>query len=100
LLNVVIQLKARDPKIILRAIGTGDRLQYRRYSRCCLNQQTGLLVPPHDSLGLEKAIVTLAEDISLRRRLGEKSRRWIEQRFSIEKYNRMVEHIYKELAFS
>jgi glycosyltransferase involved in cell wall biosynthesis len=160
LVETVVELKARYPRICLRAVGRGDLLQdlqkeiaaggaetnfefsgyvphqelpghyawcdffvalgllegsanvYLEAMGCArpvvacdaggtpeivLDQETGLLVPPHDRNALTAAIVTLTEDVSLRERLGKNGEKWIQERFSLEKYSRRVERLYKEL---
>jgi glycosyltransferase involved in cell wall biosynthesis len=162
LVETVIQLKERYPKIALRAVGNGDKdllidlkkrvadagaesnFQFQGYVRhadlaehytwsdflvgpsvfegssnvyleamacarpviACntagtpeivVDQETGLLVPPKDNEALERAIVALTEDETLKRRLGASGSDWIQQRFSMEKYAARVEQLYKEL---
>lgn len=62
-----------------------------------LNQVTGLLVLPGDTESLGNAITSLADDVSLRERLGRIGRVWVEENFSIEEYITKVERHYEEL---
>jgi L-malate glycosyltransferase len=52
------------------------------------DEVTGLLVPPADAEALAQAILRLAQDVELRRRLGRSGRVWIQEHFSA---TRMVE---------
>lgn len=62
-----------------------------------LDGRTGLLIPPCDTAALETAIVTLAEDATLRRRMAEAGRQWSTENFSIQKYIDKVERLYDGL---
>ncbi len=48
-------------------------------------EETGLLVPPGDADAMARAFVRLLRDEALARRLGEASRRRIEERFTLER---------------
>lgn len=62
------------------------------------DRETGLLVPPGETGLLEKAIVTLTEDVNLRQRFGKNGRAWVEENVSIEKYIGTIERVYEELV--
>jgi glycosyltransferase involved in cell wall biosynthesis len=55
---------------------------------------TGLLVPAGDAGALARAIVRLLDDEGLRRRLGAGGRRLVAERFSYERYARLVGGVY------
>ena len=57
----------------------------------------GLLVPPRDPEALARAIVTLARDEGLRRRMGEAGRRRAREEFSVEEAARRYEEFYLEI---
>ena len=61
-----------------------------------LDRETGLLVSPSDADALAQAIVALAEDGRLRRRLGENGRRRVCDHFSVDRYLDKVERHYRE----
>jgi glycosyltransferase involved in cell wall biosynthesis len=63
-----------------------------------LDGRTGLLVPPGDAAALERAISSLADDRERREALGAAGRRWIADRFSIERYTDRVERLYAGLS--
>jgi len=57
---------------------------------------TGLLVPPRDASALAEAILRLAEDEVLRRKMGEKGKERAISRFDIRLVAREYERLYKE----
>jgi glycosyltransferase involved in cell wall biosynthesis len=62
-----------------------------------LDGETGLLVMPQDVGALAGAIRQLAADVPLRTRLGLNARKWIESRFTLDRYIDRVESIYQGL---
>lgn len=60
--------------------------------------KTGILVHPKDDDALAQAIVMLALDASLRRRMGEEALRYVVPRYSIEFMVKEIEAIYEELT--
>jgi glycosyltransferase involved in cell wall biosynthesis len=62
-----------------------------------LNGETGLLVPPADLKALVGAIEKLVLDLDMRERFSQQARKWIESRFTLDKYVERVESIYQEL---
>jgi len=60
--------------------------------------ETGLLVPPHDSAALARALGELAADPVRARRLGEAGRRRVELHFSEDAMTRRILEVYDELA--
>lgn len=58
---------------------------------------TGLLVPPQDAVALAEAVVRLARDPDLRRRLGEAGRCQVEERFTLDRFVRGIETVYSEV---
>ena len=60
----------------------------------------GFLVPPREVEALEKAIRTLVEDVELRRRMGEASRRKAEEEFSLEQVVRAYLELYNEVLIA
>ncbi len=59
--------------------------------------ETGLLVPPLDPTALAAAMVRLADDVTLCRKLGAAGRRRVEERFSLASYVRAFERIYEQV---
>lgn len=60
-----------------------------------VNGETGILIPDHDPLALEKAIRFLWENPETARQMGRKARAYVAQNFSIEKW---LENIKKILG--
>ena len=58
---------------------------------------TGLLVPPQEAGALAEAVVRLARDADLRRRLGEAGRCQVEERFTLDRFIRGIEAVYSEV---
>jgi len=58
---------------------------------------TGILVPPRDSPALARAIIKLLKDRSLREKMGEEARKWVDQRFSAETMVKKVADLYEKL---
>ena len=57
----------------------------------CLDNETGFLLAPGDMAGLSERILRLAQDAALRRRLGERGRQLVQERFALQ---RMVDDLY------
>jgi glycosyltransferase involved in cell wall biosynthesis len=63
-----------------------------------LPDQTGMLLPPRDVMGLASAIGQLAADPALRLRLGQAGQQLARQRFSAETMVEQIEALYQRLA--
>ena len=59
--------------------------------------ETGILVPPDDPQALAGAIRRLAEDVDLRKRMGENGRDFIEETFSWEKSVEQMVALYRRM---
>jgi glycosyltransferase involved in cell wall biosynthesis len=59
-----------------------------------LDRQNGLLISPHDPAGLAEAILTLAEDDTLRRSLAVKGNRTVETRYSTNAISSQILALY------
>jgi glycosyltransferase involved in cell wall biosynthesis len=57
----------------------------------------GLLYPMGDAAALRDAILRLADDADLRRRLGAAGRATVLQRFTVDRYAREIQNVYAEL---
>lgn len=53
-----------------------------------IEDETGLVVPPDDSLALTQALVRLLEDPDLRQRMGRAGRRWVETEMNWDRVGR------------
>ncbi len=66
----------------------------------CLHERTGLLVPPMATDRLAAAIVRLARDPELRRRLGETGRERFTDRFRHETMTQQIREVYAQVLQS
>lgn len=64
----------------------------------CRDGETGFLLHPGDRAGLRRALLQLAEDEPLRRRLGEAGRAWARENFRVETMVAALEKLYRRLA--
>jgi glycosyltransferase involved in cell wall biosynthesis len=62
------------------------------------HEVTGLVVDVTDRASLAGAVKRLAEDESLRRRLGENGRRWVEENFLVSKNVAILAQAFREAA--
>ena len=81
-------LAAARPVVATRIDGVTEVVQHGA---------TGLLVPPRDPAALADAIVSLLNDRSLGRRLGEAGRRLVEERFASSRMVEEVDRFYSTL---
>jgi glycosyltransferase involved in cell wall biosynthesis len=62
-----------------------------------VNQETGFVVPAHDPAALGAAILALASDAELRKRMGQAARRRVETHFSLEQCVERYDALYRDL---
>ncbi len=62
------------------------------------NRETGLLVEPFDSRDIAKKINFLLENPELRRKMGLKARKRVEQRYTWEKVSRRIESVFQDVG--
>jgi glycosyltransferase involved in cell wall biosynthesis len=62
-----------------------------------LHDETGIVVPPHDPQRLAEALIRLAGDAELRKRLGTAARRRVEEHFSLDQVITSYELLYRTL---
>jgi glycosyltransferase involved in cell wall biosynthesis len=75
------------PNVVLEAMASARPVIGSRFSgvpEAVEDGRTGLLVPPGDDEALARAMLTLARDEWLARRMGEAGRRVVEERFTTE----------------
>jgi glycosyltransferase involved in cell wall biosynthesis len=83
------------PRSLLEAMAMGRPIVTTDWVGCRETVRTGenmngILVPTRDIDALERAVVRLAEDPSLARRMGQESRRYVEERFDVRRVNRAI----------
>ena len=62
-----------------------------------IHEETGLLVPPSDPVGLADAICRLVDDSELRITLGRNARRFVEQHFDVGRLAKQTAALYAEV---
>lgn len=87
--NAVLEYMAAGLPVVASAVGGNLEV--------IADGQTGLLVPPGDSVALGRALSRLLADDVLALRLARKGRELVEQRFSFERLTREVGALYEEL---
>lgn len=60
------------------------------------NGETGFLVEVGDVDGMAACLKTLLSDNTMRRNMGQKARRWVQEKFSLEQLARNTEAVYLE----
>lgn len=88
------------PKTLLEAAATELPLIATNVPGCrdiCLENETGLLIPPHDPYALAEAILRLANDEVLRHRLGRNARKLVEEKFSADLVAEMTRTLYESV---
>uniref|UniRef100_A0A832E0S0 Glycosyltransferase family 1 protein n=1 Tax=candidate division WWE3 bacterium TaxID=2053526 RepID=A0A832E0S0_UNCKA len=75
------------PVVVSRAVGNVDTV---------LNGKTGYLIDFDDEAEVVKAIRRLGSSKALRKKMGEKGRKWVAERFSMEKFVRKTLAVYEE----
>jgi glycosyltransferase involved in cell wall biosynthesis len=85
----ILEAMAAGRPVIATAIGGTDE--------AVIHRQTGILIPPADSVALASAITAVLTDPVLARRLGEAGRARVRRKFAAEIMVRRVTDIYGEL---
>jgi glycosyltransferase involved in cell wall biosynthesis len=62
------------------------------------HEETGLLIPPKDAEALAGSLARLLENPDLAKRLGEKAREHIQEKYSLERLAQVVNAAYDELV--
>ncbi len=62
-----------------------------------VDQETGFVVPAHDPAALGAAILALASNAELRKKLGKAARRRVETHFSLEQCVERYDALYRDL---
>jgi len=96
---VVAENSDRDgiPVAMMEALAMGVTVVSTRVSgipELVSHEETGLLAPPRDADALAATILRLAEDESLRRRLGENGRALVARKFDIRENGRRLVEVF------
>ena len=62
-----------------------------------INDETGILLPLHDAVAFSKAVISLMENNSLRKTLGENARKFVEDRYSLQQCLKQFEILYADI---
>jgi glycosyltransferase involved in cell wall biosynthesis len=89
------------PNVVLEELALGLPVIASRHAGipdAVVPEETGLLVEEGDVAGLEAAMLRLADDPALRRRLGEGARRRVEARFDARRLGEQLAREVREMA--
>ncbi|MCM8812070.1 MAG: glycosyltransferase [Candidatus Omnitrophica bacterium] len=87
--NVILEAMAAGKPVVATAVGGNPEL--------VVPEETGLLVPPKKPQKLAAAIQRLIADPALRRRMGERARRRVEEEFTLQRMVQQTLLVYEEL---
>jgi len=90
--RVLVEYMARGLPVIGTAVGGA--------TECVRNRETGILIPPNNTGVMANAIVELAGDELLRKKMGNSGRHWAEAAFSGKDFAVKFERIYEDLVRS
>jgi glycosyltransferase involved in cell wall biosynthesis len=65
-----------------------------------IHGETAVLVPPNDPAALAEAVLDLIDNDELIERMGQRGRKWIEERFDKDTTNQKLEKIFSEMVGS
>jgi glycosyltransferase involved in cell wall biosynthesis len=88
------------PMVLLEAAASGLPLvatEVGGVPEVVIHEETGLLVPPSDPVGLADAICRLVDDTDLRITLGRNARRFVEQHFDVGRLAKQTAALYAEV---
>lgn len=91
------------PKFLLEAMAAGRAIVATDVPGCrevCAHEINGLLVPPRDPQALADAVIRLAVDPGLRRRLAAAGRRRAEREFATDRVQEQTLRVYDQLSDS
>jgi len=97
IMDVLVHLSLREglPRALPQALATARPVvayDCGGAKEVCFENETGFLLPPGDLAGLRERLLRLAQDVTLRQRLGLRGRQFVQERFGVE---RMVDDLYE-----
>ena len=97
IMDCLVHLSSREglPRALPQALAAGRPVvayDCDGAKEVCINDETGFLVQPGDLRMLKDRLLRLAKDDSLRRRLGERGRQFVRERFGAQQ---MVDELYQ-----
>ncbi len=87
--NVLLEAMAAGCPAVATAVGGVPEL--------IKNGRTGILVPPDDAAALAKAVTGLLQDEESAAQMGQEARRWVVERFGMERMWEKTAALYEEL---
>ncbi|MGO8676667.1 MAG: glycosyltransferase [Limisphaerales bacterium] len=96
IMDIVVHLSRREglARVLPQALAAGRPIvvcDCDGAREVCLDNETGFLLAPGDTVALSDRLLRLARDEGLRRRLGRRGRQLVEERFGLQ---RMVDDLY------
>jgi glycosyltransferase involved in cell wall biosynthesis len=96
IMDIVVHLSRREglARVLPQALAAGRPIvacDCDGAREVCLDNETGFLLAPGDTVALSDRLLRLARDERLRRRLGGRGRQLVEERFGLQ---RMVDDLY------
>ncbi len=97
IMDLLVHLSAREglPRALPQALATARPVvayDVDGAKEVCLEGETGFLVRPGDLATLIERLIRLAQDPTLRQRLGQRGRQFVQERFGVQ---RMVDDLYE-----
>jgi glycosyltransferase involved in cell wall biosynthesis len=97
IMDMLVHLSLREglPRALPQALAAGRPVvayDADGAKEVCLDGETGFLLRPGDLPGLREKLLRLAQDASLRARLGRSGQELVRQRFGVQ---RMVDNLYQ-----
>jgi glycosyltransferase involved in cell wall biosynthesis len=103
IMDMVVHLSRREglPRALPQALAAGRPViayDCDGAGEVCRDGETGFLLPP--GADIAPAVLALARDADLRRRLGEAGRAWVQQEFDVELMVERIWQLYQRLRAS
>jgi len=87
-------------KVLIEAAACGKPVVTTDVPGCrevVVTGETGILVPPRDARSLERALRKLIKDGGLRRQMGRNGRRYVVERFAVERIIALTADLFRQL---
>ena len=102
IMDALVHLSSREgiPRALPQALAAARPVvayDYDGASEVCLDNKTGLLIPPGDAARLTESILMLANNPELRERLGRHGQTFVKERFPVEGMVDELHALYRKL---
>jgi glycosyltransferase involved in cell wall biosynthesis len=103
IMDIVVHLSRREglARVLPQALAAGRPIvacDCDGAREVCLDNETGFLLAPGDTAALSERLLRLAQDDGLRRRLGQRGRQLVQQRFGLQQMVDALYALYLRLA--